>query len=99
VPLRGSRMKPMPQEQPNPPPPPSTGQPGARRGEPDSLHRNAFWAPTTLEQLAAEQAVRLPQDIDALVGQGADLWDSDEDLEHFLASVAEGRGRAATPGS
>jgi hypothetical protein len=88
----------MPQEQ-QKPPPASSGRPGALRGEPDPNRRNAFWTPATIDQLAAEQGVRLPQDIDALVGQGADLWDSDEELERFLAGVAERRGRAGAPGS
>jgi hypothetical protein len=65
----------------------------AHTGEPDpeSLRRNAFWAPTTIDQLAAEQGVSLPQDIDSLIGQGADLWEDDEDFDRFLAGIAERR--------
>jgi len=65
--------------------------------EPESLRRNAFWAPMTIEQLAAEQGVRLPQDIDALIGQGADLWEDDEDFERFLTGIGERRKLASGP--
>ncbi len=37
----------------------------------------------------------LPQDVDALIGQGADLWESDEELERFLAGIAERRRRVS----
>jgi hypothetical protein len=65
--------------------------PHADEPAPESLRRNAFWAPRTIEQLAAEQGVSLPQDVDALLGRGAELWDSDDDLERFLAGIAERR--------
>jgi hypothetical protein len=76
----------MPHEQRKPR---TIGVPSER--DPASLRRDAFWAPKTIEQIAAEQGVSLPQNIDELVGQGADLWESDDDFERFLASVTERR--------
>jgi hypothetical protein len=85
----------MPQQRPATSTAPSA--PPADELDPESLRRSAFWAPKTIEQLAAEQGVRLPQNVDALVGQGADLWESDEELERFLSGVAERRRRDAAP--
>ncbi len=43
-----------------------------------------FWREPRLEERAAEQGVRMPQSLDQLVGQGHDLWGSDEDFRTFL---------------
>ena len=40
-----------------------------------------FWVERTVEELAAEQGVSLPQKIDVLIGAGADLWDDAEDFD------------------
>ena len=45
----------------------------------------------TLAELAADQGLTGPQDLDALVGAGADLWDGDADFEAFLAGLRESR--------
>jgi hypothetical protein len=45
----------------------------------------------TIEELAAEQGVSLPQDLDSLIGQGKDLWDSDEEFEAWLKDLNEAR--------
>ena len=47
----------------------------------------------TIEEIAAEQGVRLPQDLDAMFGEGKDLWDSDEDFEEWLKGIQERRKR------
>jgi uncharacterized protein (DUF2384 family) len=41
----------------------------------------------TIEELAAEQGVALPQDLDAMIGAGKDLWDSDEEFEAWLEGI------------
>ena len=38
----------------------------------------------TIEELAAEQGVQLPQDFDRLLGAGAQLWDNDAEFDQFL---------------
>jgi hypothetical protein len=45
----------------------------------------------SLAELAAEQGLTGPQDFDALLGAGADLWDDDADFEAFLAGLRESR--------
>ncbi|MBI3272940.1 MAG: hypothetical protein HYZ53_28385 [Planctomycetes bacterium] len=53
-----------------------------------------FWRERTVEELAAEQGATLPQSVDALLGSGANLWESDEDFHAFLACL----GRSPAPG-
>jgi hypothetical protein len=45
----------------------------------------------TIEEIAAEQGVPLPQDLDSLIGQGKDLWSSDEEFEAWLKELNEAR--------
>ena len=45
--------------------------------------------PKSLEELAAEQGVQLPQDIDQIIGKGADLFDSDADFEQWMEWLRE----------
>jgi hypothetical protein len=45
----------------------------------------------TIEQLMVEQGIAGPQDVDALFGSGADLWDSDAEFEQFLDWLRESR--------
>jgi hypothetical protein len=41
----------------------------------------------TVEEIMAEQGITGPQDLDTLIGAGADLWNSDEELDQFLADI------------
>jgi hypothetical protein len=45
----------------------------------------------TLAELAAEQGVTGPQDVDALIGSGAKLWDDEAAFETFLDALRESR--------
>jgi len=47
----------------------------------------------TVEQLAAEQGVEIPQDISKIMGVGSDLWNDDEELDAFLADIREARSK------
>jgi type II secretory pathway component PulM len=38
----------------------------------------------TIEELAAEQGVELPQNLDRLFGAGEQLWDNDAEFDEFL---------------
>ena len=40
----------------------------------------------SIEELAAEQGVR-PTRLDDIVGRGADLWESDLELERFVEDI------------
>lgn len=50
---------------------------------------NDFWASKSAEQIAAEQGITSPQPLDQLIGAAADLWESDEEFEQFLASIRD----------
>ena len=56
----------------------------------------AFWQHKTIEEIAKEQGKGLVTDLDKVIGQGKDLWDSDEEFERFVAGIYERRrqGRA-----
>jgi hypothetical protein len=41
----------------------------------------------SIEEIAREQGVTVPQDLSKLIGAGADLWDSDEELDEFLRGI------------
>jgi hypothetical protein len=52
---------------------------------------SAFWKPKTLLELAAEQDVRPVERLEQVLGQGADLWANDEELDAFLQQIRAGR--------
>ena len=62
-------------------------QPIARKARKSAKERQA----KSLSELAAEQGITGPQDYRALVGAGADLWDTDADFEKFVADLRESR--------
>lgn len=51
------------------------------------LSAEDFWREPTIEGLGAEQGIESRQPLEALIGAGADLWESDEDLARFLEGV------------
>ena len=55
-----------------------------------------FWVERSVEQLAKEQGVVLPQPVDDLFGQGADLWATEEEFLDFVQGIQE-RRRSQTP--
>jgi len=57
---------------------------------------SAFFRHRTVDEIAAEQGKGLVTDFDALLGQGADLWKSDEEFEQFLAGIYERRRQGRT---
>ncbi len=68
---------------------PDHGVEEARNREFDEtgLDPDAFWQPKTAEELAAEQGIDGPQDLDGLIGDGAELWDTDEEFDEFLRGI------------
>ncbi|SRR6266852_238797 len=48
-----------------------------------------FWRMRSVTEFALEQGVQLPQDVDQLIGQGAECWDSDADFERWMKWLAE----------
>lgn len=46
-----------------------------------------FWHERSLKELAAEQGVQIPTNIDEVLGKARDLWESDQDFESFLTTI------------
>jgi len=46
------------------------------------------WRDKTIDDVLCEQQHTQPA-LDQLIGQGRDFWDSDKDLDHFLAAIHE----------
>src|SRR5437879_1356148 len=53
-----------------------------------------FWSEPTIQELAEEQDVAIPQRLEDLVGQGSDLWADQAEFEAFLGEIDQ-RRRAA----
>jgi hypothetical protein len=62
-----------------------------------SLSPEDFWRDPTVEELAAEQGLLVPQALDNMVGAAADLWESDEEFVQFVACIYERRREGAQP--
>ncbi len=73
---------------------PKAGRHGKLRAsaEDGATENNRNWPATSLserksiEQLAAEQGIR-PTRLEDILGKGADLWDSDLELEQFVEDI------------
>ena len=59
--------------------------------EAQSISPDEFWHSLTLEELAAEQGIKVPQPLDSVIGAAADLWEDDRDTEAFVAEIYERR--------
>lgn len=59
--------------------------------EAQPISPDEFWRSPTLEELAAEQGIKAPQQLDSMIGAAADLWDDDRDTEAFVAEIYERR--------
>lgn len=64
----------------------------ARAGE-SRLTAGAFWRERSLDELAAEQRIAVPQALDEMIGAAAELWDDDEDFDLFVGQIHERRLR------
>ncbi len=53
-----------------------------------------FWIEPTIEELAAEQGVDVPQPLERLVGQGADLWNDEDEFAAFIDEIRHRRHAA-----
>ncbi len=54
---------------------------------------NDFWRMRTPEELAVELGIKPANDLDALIGQGRDLWESDEECEAFVEGIYDRRAQ------
>ena len=51
-----------------------------------------FWEQRSIDKLAEEQSIDAPQQLDGMIGAGADLWDDEEDFQRFVNGI-HGRRR------
>jgi len=52
-----------------------------------------FWESRSIDELAEEQGIDAPQPFDKMIGAVADLWDDEENVEHFVKGICERRYR------
>jgi uncharacterized protein (DUF2384 family) len=66
-----------------------------RQSPRNRIDHEDFWKRPTLEEIIAEQNGGRPTRVEDILGKGADLWDSDEEFEEFLAilKAAKASGR------
>ena len=65
--------------------------PGVHRAGETRLTRGAFWRERSLDELAAEQGIAVPQALDQMIGAAAELWDDDDDFDLFVGRAHEPR--------
>lgn len=60
----------------------------------ESFSSEKFWKEKNLDTLAVEQGVDPPTQLDDILGKGADLWDTEDEFEAFVAAThgAEPKG-------
>ena len=49
--------------------------------------RNDFWRTRTIDEIAAQQGIAVPQPLDQVIGAGADLWEDDGDCDRFVRGI------------
>ncbi|MCY4076287.1 MAG: hypothetical protein OXH04_12760 [Acidobacteria bacterium] len=52
---------------------------------------DAFWRGRTVDEIAAQQGVSVPQPLDDMIGAAANLWNDDEDFNRFLQGIRDRR--------
>ncbi len=65
---------------------PRTASKGAAVGSNGVKSATGFSERKSIEELAAEQGIR-PTRLEDILGKGADLWDSDLELEQFVEDI------------
>lgn len=65
--------------------------PSRQRADESSVPPGDFWRERTLDELAAQQGITVPQPLDELFGAATELWDDDEDFDHFLRGIHDRR--------
>jgi len=59
----------------------------------DQTERSANRNQRTIDEIGREQGITSPQDLQSLIGAGADLWDSDEEFARFVKELEMAKGR------
>ena len=56
-----------------------------------SASRGNFWRKRTVDELAAEQGITVPQPLDEMIGAATDLWADDEEFDRFVQGIYDRR--------
>ncbi len=70
----------------------------ARKGRPKIKRAKVgagFWRQPSLAELIRTQGIKPVTDLSLLKGKGADLWESDEEFDKFVAGIYERRKHEA----
>ena len=58
--------------------------------ESSTMHEG-FWQERTVDELAVDQGIVVPQQLGGLIGAAAELWDDEEDFQLFVKGIHERR--------
>ena len=50
-----------------------------------------FWRAPTIDAIAAQQGIAVPQPLDQVIGAAADLWEDDGDCDRFVRGIHDRR--------
>lgn len=50
-----------------------------------------FWRARTIDEIAAQQGIAVPQPLDQVIGAAADLWEDDGDCDRFVRGIHDRR--------
>ena len=60
-------------------------------GESSRRPPKGFWRSRTIDEIAAQQGVGVPQSLDQVIGAAADLWEDDGDCDRFVQGIHDRR--------
>ena len=63
-----------------------------------SVATEDFWRVPVVDELAAEQGIAAPQQLDEIIGVAAELWDDERDFDSFVEGIHERRGEGREGG-
>lgn len=66
--------------------------------EATTIGGSEFWQEKSVEELARDQGVAVPQPLDEIIGKGVDLWEDEADFDSFVGGIYE-RRRSTEPRS
>ena len=69
----------------------ASGPPASETAEETSVRAGNFWRKRTVDELAAEQGIAVPQQLDAMIGAAAELWNDDRDFDRFVQAIHDAR--------
>ena len=69
----------------------ASGTPAGEIAEETPMRARNFWRKRTVDELAAEQGIAVPQQLDEMIGAAAELWHDDRDFDRFVQAIHDAR--------